>query len=276
MIIGNELRKLLNDYSIKNAVNIVLWHEFDRVKVNMTDFGNNRKTVTLTFDVLGFNKKTKECLDLTKMALISKGAKDMNMMNIIEAINAHQIKHETYISWERIGSHGIYSEDGGIRIIMTKDGVTKRMDFDLRVFEKYATKCLDEVLNAIKDGEEEKNTRTIQNILKGAKDMNKMDKNMYKAPHVAMYEARWLTPTRVIFSDNVTVVFFPDGDKQIVRLADGEAYDAEKAVMYAIMKKMLGNNTRVHKMFKNLGLYDEEDNSMNSFIENFIKGGFYE
>lgn len=45
---------------------------------------------------------------------------------------------------------------------------------------------------------------------------------------------------RVIFNDNVTVVFFDDDSKVIVKKSKGDKYDKEHAVVYAIIKRLWG------------------------------------
>lgn len=53
--------------------------------------------------------------------------------------------------------------------------------------------------------------------------------------------------TKIIFSGPVTIVFWRDGSKTMVRRSDDDKYDREAAVTYAIAKRMFGNNTRIHK-----------------------------
>lgn len=52
---------------------------------------------------------------------------------------------------------------------------------------------------------------------------------------------------KVIFSGPCTIVLWANGDKTVVKRADGDKNDREVAVLYAIAKKKFGNITRVHK-----------------------------
>lgn len=52
---------------------------------------------------------------------------------------------------------------------------------------------------------------------------------------------------KVIFSGPCTIVLWANGDKTVVRRAEGDKNDREVAVLYAIAKKKFGNITRVHK-----------------------------
>ena len=44
--------------------------------------------------------------------------------------------------------------------------------------------------------------------------------------------------TKVIYEDDVTVVFWSDGTKTITRCANGEAYNQEYALMLCVLKKL--------------------------------------
>lgn len=52
---------------------------------------------------------------------------------------------------------------------------------------------------------------------------------------------------KVIFSGPCTIVLWTNGDKTVVKRAEGDKNDREVAVLYAIAKKKFGNITRVHK-----------------------------
>lgn len=52
---------------------------------------------------------------------------------------------------------------------------------------------------------------------------------------------------KVIFSGPCTIVLWANGDKTVVKRAEGDKNDREVAVLYAIAKKKFGNITRVHK-----------------------------
>lgn len=55
------------------------------------------------------------------------------------------------------------------------------------------------------------------------------------------------TIKKVIFSGPCTIVLWANGDKTVVKRAEGDKNDREVAVLYAIAKKKFGNITRVHK-----------------------------
>lgn len=50
------------------------------------------------------------------------------------------------------------------------------------------------------------------------------------------------TVDRMIFSGPATIVFWSDGDKTIVKTADGDRFDAEKAFLVAFYQKMSGES----------------------------------
>lgn len=52
---------------------------------------------------------------------------------------------------------------------------------------------------------------------------------------------------KVIFSGPCTIILWANGDKTVVKRAEGDRNDREIAVLYAIAKKKFGNITRVHK-----------------------------
>lgn len=55
---------------------------------------------------------------------------------------------------------------------------------------------------------------------------------------------------KVYFNDPVTVVIFEDGSKSIVRCSENDKYDPEKGFLMALLKKELGNPSKVRKFFK--------------------------
>ena len=54
----------------------------------------------------------------------------------------------------------------------------------------------------------------------------------------------------VIFNDPVTIVFWNDGTKTIVKAQDGDIFDPEKGLAMAISKKALGNKGNYYETFK--------------------------
>ena len=61
----------------------------------------------------------------------------------------------------------------------------------------------------------------------------------YAAPIVA--EGYWIPKiSRVQYNGNTTIVFFNDGTKATVKLSENDVYDRKTAIVYAIVKRMLG------------------------------------
>ena len=55
---------------------------------------------------------------------------------------------------------------------------------------------------------------------------------------------------KVIFNAPATVVLWSDGTKTVVKCGPNDIFDKEKGLAMAIMKKMAGNDSRFHKVFK--------------------------
>lgn len=51
-------------------------------------------------------------------------------------------------------------------------------------------------------------------------------------------------PTKIIFNDPATVVFWSDKTKTVVKAMPGDIYDPEKGVAMCFMKRMLGDDYR--------------------------------
>lgn len=76
--------------------------------------------------------------------------------------------------------------------------------------------------------------------------------NRYRMPNIK----------NVIFNDPVTIVFWNDGTKTIVKAQDGDIFDPEKGLAMAISKKALGNKGNYYETFKKW-LSEEEDKNEN-------------
>lgn len=81
----------------------------------------------------------------------------------------------------------------------------------------------------------------------------------------------------VIFNGPATIVFWLDGSKTVVKCADDEIYNERTAIMWAIMKKVYGNSSRVNKALDNiindsrcLGI-DDDSYSLSNHIDEFNK-----
>lgn len=54
----------------------------------------------------------------------------------------------------------------------------------------------------------------------------------------------------VIFDNPATIVLWSDGTKTVVKCGPDDIFDKEKGLAMAIVKKMAGNDSRFHKVFK--------------------------
>lgn len=73
--------------------------------------------------------------------------------------------------------------------------------------------------------------------------------NDEKAVKTAMWEWK-ITPKKVIFNGPATIVIWQDGTKTIVKKSEDDTDDREKAVMYAILKKLCGNKAGMDRYLK--------------------------
>ena len=55
---------------------------------------------------------------------------------------------------------------------------------------------------------------------------------------------------KVIFNNPATIVLWSDGGKTVVKCGPDDIFDKEKGLAMAIVKKMAGNDSRFHKVFK--------------------------
>lgn len=88
-------------------------------------------------------------------------------------------------------------------------------------------------------------------MLNFQKETNKMNYNEIPNSYTLALSSRGfvlrLKIKKVIFSGPCTIVLWANGDKTVVKRAEGDKNDREVAVLYAIAKKKFGNITRVHK-----------------------------
>lgn len=76
-------------------------------------------------------------------------------------------------------------------------------------------------------------------------------RNDKKAVRLATREMGWrMNPKKVIFNGPATIVIWKDNTKTIVKRREGEEDDREKAVMYAILKKVCGNKAGMDRYLK--------------------------
>ena len=52
---------------------------------------------------------------------------------------------------------------------------------------------------------------------------------------------------KILCNGPVTIVFWADETKTVVKLAEGDRHDRKIALLYAFAKKKFGNNSRIHK-----------------------------
>ena len=63
---------------------------------------------------------------------------------------------------------------------------------------------------------------------------------------------------KVIFNDSDTIVFWSDGTKTVVKVADGEKFDPEKGLAMAISKHFFGDHGYYYDIFKKWLPKDQE------------------
>ena len=72
---------------------------------------------------------------------------------------------------------------------------------------------------------------------------------------------------KVIFNDPATVVLWSDGTKTVVKCGPNDIFDKEKGLAMAIVKKMAGNDTRFHKVFKKWCKPDETNEDAGAYAK---------
>lgn len=60
----------------------------------------------------------------------------------------------------------------------------------------------------------------------------------------------WTRPTKVIFHNPATIVFWNDGTKTVVKCQEGDTYSEEMGLALCFSKKMLGNRSNFNNEFK--------------------------
>ena len=79
-----------------------------------------------------------------------------------------------------------------------------------------------------------------------ANDIEETIKTLYNK----MYKLEQKYIESVIFNYPATIVFWNDGTKTVVKVADGETFDPEKGLAMAISKKYFGNHGNYYDIFK--------------------------
>lgn len=72
---------------------------------------------------------------------------------------------------------------------------------------------------------------------------------------------------KVIFNDPATVVLWSDGTKTVVKCGPNDIFDKEKGLAMAIVKKMAGNDSRFHKIFKKWCKPDETNEDAGAYAK---------
>ena len=77
---------------------------------------------------------------------------------------------------------------------------------------------------------------------------------------------------RVIINGPATIVFWTDGTKTVVKLAEGERWSPEVALCFALAKKVWGSNSRIHKLAKKhvYSQFVDTSNNIDSFVTSFV------
>lgn len=71
---------------------------------------------------------------------------------------------------------------------------------------------------------------------------------------------------KVIFNAPATVVLWSDGTKTVVKCGPNDIFDKEKGLAMAIVKKMAGNDSRFHKVFKEWCKPDETNEDAFAYV----------
>ena len=72
---------------------------------------------------------------------------------------------------------------------------------------------------------------------------------------------------KVIFSNPATIVLWSDGTKTVVKCGPVDIFDKEKGLAMAIVKKMAGNDSRFHKVFKKWCKPDETNEDAGAYAK---------
>ena len=67
--------------------------------------------------------------------------------------------------------------------------------------------------------------------------------------------------TKVISSGPATIAFWDDGTKTVVKCQEGDTYDAEKGILYAVLRKCMSNNKDYHNFLTEIDRFK-------TFVEN--------
>ena len=72
---------------------------------------------------------------------------------------------------------------------------------------------------------------------------------------------------KVIFRNPATIVLWSDGTKTVMKCGPDDIFDKEKGLAMAIVKKMAGNDSRFHKVFKKWCKPDETNEDAGAYAK---------
>lgn len=81
-------------------------------------------------------------------------------------------------------------------------------------------------------------------------DYSRQSTERAKKNDIALFGMCRVSIRKVIFNDPATVVLWSDGTKTVVKCGPEDKFDTEKGLAMAIVKKMAGNDSSFHKVFK--------------------------
>ena len=96
------------------------------------------------------------------------------------------------------------------------------------------------------------------------KDLNNV--SFFNLPKPEVIEGYWIPKiTRVQYNGKTTIVWFADNSKVVVTLSDNDVYDRKTALVYAIVKRMLGKVNPDKTV---------SGNGFNAFLQKLADSGF--
>lgn len=67
-----------------------------------------------------------------------------------------------------------------------------------------------------------------------------------------------ITPNKIIYSGNRTIVFWSDGTKTIVKLGENQEFDEYTGFIAAYAKKMFGSTSKLKKLINTISFHNED------------------
>ena len=69
-------------------------------------------------------------------------------------------------------------------------------------------------------------------------------------------------PTKAVFNDPATIVFWDDGTKTVVKCQEGDVYDEREGFLLCCAKKLMGGNGRYNDVMRGLEVPDRHNRAM--------------